>query len=75
MAWDDDKSAGDTILSADWDAMVADQKTRAAITSGSGAPSSTPTMIGAFYIDTTNRRTYIAHGTSSSADWHEIPTT
>lgn len=27
MAWDDDKSAGDLIQSADWDAMVADQKT------------------------------------------------
>jgi len=26
MAWDADKSKGDTVKSADWDAMVTDQK-------------------------------------------------
>lgn len=37
--------------------------------SGSGAPSSTPSSVGAIYVDTTNDVLYIATGTASSADW------
>lgn len=39
------------------------------ISSGSVAPTSTPNKIGDIYVDTTNYKTYIAKGTSSSADW------
>jgi hypothetical protein len=40
-----------------------------AITSGSGAPASTPTKIGDIYVDTSGSKVYIAKGTSSSADF------
>lgn len=39
------------------------------ISSGSGAPGSTPGRVGELYIDTTADRAYISTGTSSSADW------
>lgn len=39
------------------------------ISSGSGAPSSTPTRVGALYVDTAAGVAYIAKGTASSADW------
>lgn len=41
------------------------------ISSGSGAPGTTPTKVGDIYIDTTGDRVYIAKGTSSSADWEK----
>jgi len=75
MAWDDDKSTGDQIRSADWDSMVTDQKSRSPITSGAGTPSSTPAQIGAIYVDNTNNKIYIAIGTSSSADFKKVLST
>jgi hypothetical protein len=36
---------------------------------GAGAPTSTPTNLGDHYIDTTNKKSYMAVGTASSADW------
>lgn len=39
------------------------------ISSGSGAPGSTPPRIGAIYVDTTAPALYVAKGASSSADW------
>lgn len=39
------------------------------ISSGAGAPASTPTKVGDIYIDTTGDNAYIAVGTASSADW------
>jgi hypothetical protein len=41
----------------------------AGVTSGSGAPASTPSKIGDLYVDTTNSKLYASKGTSSSADW------
>lgn len=41
-------------------------------TSGSGAPATTPSAIGAGYIDTDTGNIYIANGTSSSANWKLI---
>lgn len=41
------------------------------ISSGAGAPSSTPTKVGDIYIDTTGDDAYIAVGTASSADWEK----
>lgn len=38
-------------------------------TTGTVAPSSTPTRIGAMYIDTAAAKVYVAIGTASSADW------
>ena len=40
-----------------------------AVTSGAGAPSSTPSRIGLRYVDTTNDIDYFSVGTASSADW------
>lgn len=39
------------------------------ISSGSGAPSSTPTKVGDIYIDTTGDVAYVAVGTADSDDW------
>lgn len=39
------------------------------ISSGAGAPGSTPTKVGDIYIDTTGDDAYIAVGTASSSDW------
>ena len=41
-------------------------------TSGSTAPSSTPSYVGQAYVDTTNNKYYVAVWTSSSADWFEV---
>ena len=41
------------------------------ISSGAGAPASTPSKVGDIYIDTTNDDAYIAVGTASSADWEK----
>lgn len=72
-AWDSTKvDAVDDVLAADWNAMVTDIKTRSVSTSGAGAPSSTPSNVGDFYTDTTNKKLYFAVGTSSSADWKKV---
>jgi hypothetical protein len=39
------------------------------ISSGTAAPSSTPTKVGDIYIDTNNKKLYFAVGILSSADW------
>lgn len=41
------------------------------ISSGAGAPGSTPTKVGDIYIDTTGDDAYIAVGVASSADWEK----
>lgn len=41
------------------------------ISSGAGAPASTPSKVGDVYIDTTNDDAYTAVGTASSADWEK----
>lgn len=38
-------------------------------TSQAGVPSSTPSALGQFNLDTTGNRLYVSTGTSSSADW------
>jgi hypothetical protein len=42
------------------------------LTSQAGVPSSTPTAVGQFNLDTTANRLYVATGTASSADWDKI---
>ena len=74
MAWDDTKVANDDFLSADWNSMVTDQKTRVIRTTGAGVPSATPSNIGDVYIDTTNNKMYIAMGTSATSDWKKVLT-
>lgn len=39
------------------------------VSSGAGAPGTTPSAIGNQYVDTTAGNIYYAVGTSSSADW------
>jgi len=63
-------SASDTNQLMDNDAYLKTQTDASAIiSSGSGAPSSTPSKVGNLYVDTTNKILYAAAGTSSSADW------
>lgn len=50
---------------------ITDLGTYPDITSGAGAPASTPTKVGDIYIDTTGDDAYIAVGTASSADWEK----
>lgn len=47
----------------------ANSSTAPVISSGSDAPTSTPAKVGDIYVDTTNYKTYIAKGSSSSSDW------
>ena len=72
MAWDDIKHTNDQLTSSEWNTHVDDQKSRAKVEYGSGAPTSTPSMVGAIYIDTDTGDKYIAVGTSSSSDWQKI---
>jgi len=74
LAWDDTKVANNDFASADWNAMVTDQKTRVIRTVAAGVPSSAPSNIGDIYIDSTNNKMYIAMGTSTSADWKKVIT-
>lgn len=39
------------------------------ITTGTAAPTTTPSRIGNMYVDTTNKKIYFATGHASSADW------
>ena len=39
------------------------------ISSGTSAPSSTPSKVGDIYIKTDTAKMYVATGTSSSSDW------
>ena len=43
----------------------------AIISSGAGAPSSTPAVVGDIYVDTTADISYVATGVASSADWDQ----
>jgi len=72
MSWDDTKAPGLKLTSSEWNNHVADQKSRAKVEYGSGAPTSTPSMIGAIYIDSDTGDKYVAVGTSSSADWQKV---
>lgn len=72
MAYDDTKIAEDDILSADWNSLVTEMKTRAKVTSGAGAPTDTPTMIGALYVDTTNLKLYFAAHISDVTGWKKV---
>lgn len=60
--------ASQTDLQSALDAK-ASASTTPTISSGAGAPASTPTKVGDVYIDTTGDNAYIAVGTASSADW------
>lgn len=39
------------------------------VLNGAGAPSMVPGFIGQFYVDTTNKKLYVATGNSSSSNW------
>lgn len=39
------------------------------VSTGDGAPTSTPNKVGNFYVDTTGATLYFSKGTSSSSDW------
>ena len=42
------------------------------ISTGAGAPASTPTREGALYVDTTGDLAYVATGTAAAADWDRV---
>lgn len=44
-------------------------QTLAGSTSGTAAPTTTPTSVGQQFVDTNNKKIYLATGTSSSSDW------
>ncbi|MFV3370083.1 hypothetical protein ACNFH5_18100 [Pseudomonas sp. NY15435] len=39
------------------------------IVTGAGVPTSAPPAVGAHYIDTTNKKSYVSTGTASASDW------
>lgn len=39
------------------------------VTTGTGAPSSTPTGVGHLYVDTSGKKLYVSTGTTNSSDW------
>lgn len=43
--------------------------TKPTILSGTTVPLSTPSKVGDIYVDTTNYKTYVSKGTSTSSDW------
>lgn len=57
-----------------WGAVSGGSGNGTAVTSGAGAPSSTPAAIGDRYYDTTNLRVYHAFGTTDSGDWRYVET-
>lgn len=60
------------LLTPDSHTLIFDSTKVITVSSGSGAPSSTPKKIGDEYLDITNSKTYKAFGTSSSADWKPL---
>ena len=75
IAWNDTKIAEDDFTSADHNAMVAVIEAKSTVSSGAGVPTSTPSSVGDEYIDTTNKKFYIAMGTSNASDWKKVLTT
>lgn len=74
------KSSSATVQSGDLSNYVADvdldlknvfQRLRRTpdITTGTAAPTTTPSRVGNIYVDTTNKKLYFAVGHSTSADW------
>jgi len=49
--------------------QAAPEQNNAEITSGSGAPSSTPSKIGNIYVDTAGSKVYVSTAISASGDW------
>ena len=78
MAWDSTKVGGDgndKVLASDWNAMVTVIEAKSTITTGAGTPtttSSTPSVIGDIYIDTTNNKIYLATGISAPTDYKKV---
>lgn len=65
------KSQALTILNVEDGADVTDETNvvSSLVSTGSVAPSSTPSSVGLIYVDTVTAEIYISTGTSSSADW------
>ena len=39
------------------------------VSTGTAAPNTTPSVVGSIFIDTNNKKAYIAMGTTNSSDW------
>ena len=72
MAYDDTKITGSTLTADEYNAFVTEMKTRADNATGSGAPSSTPSMVSMIYVDTLNDDIYMSVGTVDSSDWIQV---
>ena len=66
--WDEEIQIDTTVVATQTDLSWKQDKA----TSGSTAPSTTPSYVWQQYIDTTNDKMYVATGTSSSSDWIEV---
>lgn len=71
LSWDGSANATKKVSIAN---ALASGVSGAVVTSGSGAPGTTPSAVGNIYIDTTADEAYIATDTNSSADWDLLVT-
>lgn len=58
-----------TVRGKDKVSLMKDASTIPVISTGTAAPTTTPTKVGDMYIDTTNKKLYFSVGTSASTDW------
>jgi len=42
------------------------------VSTGTAAPTTTPSVVGDIFVDATNNKVYVATGTASSSDWTEV---
>jgi len=66
---------GSPLTNTEMDDNLTNLNTKPDVSSGAGAPGTTPGKVGDVYIDTTNDLAYVATDTSSSADWDQVVAT
>lgn len=66
---------GSALTNTEMDDNLTNLNTKPDLSSGDGAPGTTPSKVGDVYIDTTNDLIYVATGTASSADWDQVVAT
>jgi hypothetical protein len=59
-------------ISVDWDNVTNKPSLQSKTTIWNAAPSTAPTEVWTFYLDSTNDKLYVAVGTTASTDWLEV---